>query len=54
MEIILKMSFFTLNHIEINYSELEISSKTYISIKTVNITKQIQIVEKKRFCKRSF
>lgn len=43
------MLFFNFNDIKINFLKLEFSWRLYTLIKTILITKQIQLVNKKEF-----
>ena len=54
MNIILRISFFTLSNIEINFVICHIHCKTYTTTKALPTTRQFELIQKKKYVAIAF
>lgn len=53
MNIILRILFFTITNMKINFLELKIPERTYVLTETISITNQVKLVAKKEFAAKA-
>lgn len=51
VEVVLSMLFLTLSNSDIQFTEKKLTQKSYIAAKTLSITKQMKLINKKNFAK---